>query len=129
MTVHTGGCHCGAVRYEFTSEPDVVVHRCNCSICSLSGFLHLIIPRDRFRMISGEDVLTAYSFNSGIARHYFCSICGIKSWYVPRSNPDGVSVNFRCVDPDTFGEVSIVDLDGRNWEATAPALAHLSKPT
>jgi len=92
------------------------------------GYLHLIVPANRFRMLSGEDKLTMYDFNSRVAKHYFCSVCGVKSWYVPRSNPDGVSVNFRCVDRGTFEDVVIEDFDGQNWEKNAAKLARLSRP-
>lgn len=85
------------------------------------GFLHLIVTADRFKLLSGADALTAYSFNTRTARHLFCSTCGIKSFYVPRSHPDGFSVNARCLDPGTAAQISIEKTDGRNWEAQYPA--------
>ena len=124
--LHRGDCHCGNVRFEFESSPDVHVHRCNCSICDRVGYLHLIIPRSTFTLITGWDELTTYRFNSGVAEHYFCKTCGVKPFYLPRSNPDGYSVNFRCVDRSAFGEVIIEDFDGQNWEDNASKLAHLS---
>jgi hypothetical protein len=129
MTWRGGGCHCGAVRFE-VQAPDVIeVEDCNCSMCSRTGYLHLIVPADRFRLVSGTQQITSYSFNTSIARHLFCSVCGIKSFYVPRSNPDGFSVNLRCLDdPRAFAEVRIVNFDGRHdWEAQAQALAYKSK--
>lgn len=124
---HRGACHCGAVTFEVETERDIVLDDCNCSICAKTGFLHLIVPRSRFRILSGEDKLTEYRFNTGTARHLFCPVCGVKPFYVPRSNPDGWSVNFRCLDRSEFGDVQIRPFDGRNWEAHGAALAHLSK--
>lgn len=126
MTLHRGGCHCGAVSFEFECDRDVVVRPCNCSICEMDDFQHLILPAKDFRLLKGEAALSTYTFNTGIAKHRFCSACGIKSFYIPRSNPDGVSVNFRCVDRSTFGEISFANFDGKNWEANAATLSHLS---
>jgi hypothetical protein len=96
------------------------VSDCNCSICSKAGYLHLIVPADRFTLLSGEDALTVYQFNTGTARHLFCSVCGIKSFYVPRSHPDGVSVNARCLDEGTVEATQIRQTNGREWEKTYP---------
>ena len=122
-----GGCHCGAVRFEVETDEKVAVEACNCSICRKTGFLHLIVPASRFRLLAGKDQLTEYSFNARTARHLFCKVCGIKSFYVPRSNPDGYSVNLRCLDDGDLPEAEIRDFDGRNWEAHGASLAHLSK--
>ncbi|HIG41912.1 MAG: GFA family protein [bacterium] len=127
--LHSGSCHCGAVIFEFETAPEVLVNLCNCSICELVGYQHLIVPRDYFRLLSDQHNLSLYTFNSGVAKHYFCKVCGIKSWYVPRSNPDGVSVNFRCVDKDSFDKVTYEEFDGQNWEANASSLSHLSDPS
>ncbi len=127
MAVHRGGCHCGAVRFEVEAPTRIEVHECNCSICSMTGFLHLIVPAARFRLLAGDDVLTEYRFNTGTARHLFCRRCGVKSFYVPRSNPDGYSVNLRCVEPGTFEDIEVSPFDGRHWEASAAALRHLSR--
>jgi hypothetical protein len=127
MTLHRGGCHCGAVRFEVEAPHELTVQECNCSMCSKSGYLHLIVPAARFRLLSGQQQLASYSFGTGVARHLFCRTCGVKSFYVPRSNPDGYSVNLRCLDPGTTGSVAIVPFDGRNWEASAASLAYLSQ--
>jgi len=121
MIKHTGGCHCGRVRFEVVAPARITVAECNCSICSKAGFLHLIVPADRFKLLSGQEVLATYTFNTGTAKHLFCSICGIKSFYVPRSHPDGFSVNARCLDAGTVEEMTIAPLDGRNWERQYPA--------
>ena len=126
FVTHRGGCHCGAVRFEVDAPRRLQVHDCNCSICSLTGFRHLIIPRSRFRLIAGADHLTEYTFNTGVARHLFCRRCGIKSFYVPRSNPDGYSVNVRCLDLSTIESVDGEPFDGRHWEDGAAMLRHLS---
>ena len=127
LRTHRGGCHCGAVRFECDTPPRVTVQECNCSLCAATGFLHLIVPGSRFRLLSGSDHLTEYRFNTGIARHLFCKICGIKSFYVPRSNPDGFSVNLRVLDRGGFEAVTVESFDGQNWEAHGAALAGLSK--
>jgi hypothetical protein len=126
LIIHAGGCHCSAVRFEIRAPAVVELHDCNCSICARTGFLHLIVPADRFRLVQGEDSLTEYRFNTGVAKHLFCSVCGVKSFYVPRSNPDGFSVNFRCLDPGTVREYTIVPFDGRHWEQAAHELARLT---
>jgi hypothetical protein len=129
MTWRAGGCHCGAVRFDVQTPEAVEVEDCNCSMCGRTGFLHLIVPTSRFRLRSGEDKLTSYRFNTRTANHLFCSVCGVKSFYVPRSNPDGFSVNLRCLDdPRGFTEVKVVNFDGcGNWEEQAQALAYKSK--
>lgn len=113
---HTGGCHCGKVRFEVRAPADLEVVECNCSMCSKVGFLHLIVACDDFKLISGRDCLTTYTFNTGVAKHLFCSACGVKSFYVPRSHPDGYSVNLRCLDQATVGKVTIKPFNGREWE-------------
>lgn len=120
MITHAGGCHCGRVRFEVVAPADLELSECNCSMCSRTGFLHLIVPADRFRLLSGSEVLTTYEFNTRSAKHLFCSVCGIKSFYVPRSHPDGFSVNARCLDPGTVGETTVRKIDGRNWEQQYP---------
>ena len=116
--MHTGGCHCGRVRFEVVAPARIVVTDCNCSICGKSGYLHLIVPKSRFKLKSGAETLTTYEFNTGTAKHLFCAVCGVKSFYVPRSHPDGYSVNARCLDEGTVEQLIVVPLDGKNWEKT-----------
>jgi hypothetical protein len=125
--VHRGGCHCGAVRFEVDAPAVLTVQDCNCSICRKTGYLHLIVPRARFRLLQGDASLVTYTFNTGVAQHRFCGVCGIKSFYVPRSNPDGIDVNVRCLDDGTIERLAVESFDGRNWEAHGAALAHLSR--
>lgn len=124
---HRGGCHCGAVRFEMDGPADLEALECNCSRCTQLGFLHVIVPPSRFRLLGGDDAMTTYTFHTGVARHLFCSRCGVQSFYVPRSNPDGYSVNARCLDRATVRSLKITPFDGRNWEASAGSLAHLSR--
>ena len=126
MITHKGGCHCGAIRFEVDAPEDIEATRCNCSICRMTGFLHLIVPADRFRLTHGEHSYNTYTFNTGVARHHFCRRCGVKSFYVPRSHPEGISVNVQCLDPDTIRSVTITDFDGRNWEDNIAKLSPLS---
>lgn len=124
--LHHGGCHCGAVRFTVRAPARVTVQRCNCSICARTGFLHLIVPGADFELRSGADRLTTYTFNTGVAQHLFCRICGVKSFYVPRSNPDGYSVNLHCLDAGTVLEVQVEDFDGQHWERHGADLAQLT---
>ena len=124
--IYRGGCHCGAVRFEVEAPEVIEADLCNCSICRKSGYLHLIVPRKRFRLLSGKDSLTAYTFNTGVAQHTFCKTCGIKPFYTPRSNPDGIDINVNCLDREP-SEVKITEFDGRNWEQHAHKLAQKSR--
>ncbi len=126
MISHRGGCHCGRVRFEVDAPADLDVSECNCSMCRRTGFLHLIVPKSRFRLLSGEDALTRYTFHTRTAQHLFCATCGIKSFYVPRSHPDGYSVNVRCLEPETVRSVSVRPFDGANWETHVAELGTLS---
>jgi hypothetical protein len=113
---HSGGCHCGRVRFEVLAPAQLELEDCNCSICAKCGYLHLVVPRERFTLLAGADQLTSYEFNTGTARHLFCAVCGIKSFYVPRSRPDGYSVNARCLDAGTFSVLRVRPFDGQQWE-------------
>lgn len=126
---HRGGCHCGAVRYRVQAPARLRVQACNCSMCELSGYLHLIVPAADFELLEGRAQLTSYRFNTWTADHLFCRICGIKSYYVPRSNPDGYSINARCLDPGTIERLDIEAFDGRHWEQHGAALARWSRPS
>jgi len=123
---YAGGCHCGAVRFQVALPARAQAQSCNCSMCEKLGYIHLIVPESRFRLETGSDRLTDYAFNTRTAHHLFCSVCGIKSFYRPRSNPDGWSVNARCLDAVDTLEIVIDPFDGRNWEANGATLAHLS---
>lgn len=125
--VHRGGCHCGRVRFEVDAPGRIEALDCNCSICRMSGFLHLIVPASRFRLLAGVDDLREYRFNTGAARHLFCAHCGIKSFYVPRSNPDGIDVNVRCLDPATIVQVATTPFDDTRRAESEAAIAGLSK--
>jgi hypothetical protein len=118
-----GGCHCGAVRFEVLAPDEIEARECNCSICRMTGFLHLIVAKERFRLLKGADKLTTYEFNTRTAKHRFCSVCGIKSFYVPRSKPDGFSVNVRCLDDGVVRVTRIGLFDGQHWEEQMAALA------
>jgi hypothetical protein len=115
MQTYEGGCHCGRVRFRVTADLTRVTE-CNCSICSKKGFLHLIVAPQDFELLSGQRDLASYRFNTGTADHRFCRHCGIHSFYVPRSDPDKIDVNARCldgVDPETLVPQRF---DGRHWE-------------
>ena len=116
-----GGCHCRSVRFRCElPEPPIPALDCNCSICSATGFLHIIVPHEQFVLESGQDKLTSYRFATGSAEHLFCAICGVKSFYQPRSHPNAWSVNARCLDDAVA--LSIEQFDGRKWETAKAAL-------
>ncbi len=122
---HRGGCHCGAVRFEVRAPARITVQHCNCSVCSKTGFLHLIVAAEDFILLSGSAQLQTYTFNTGVAKHLFCEVCGIKSFYVPRSHPDGFSVNLRCLDAGTVENVTVAEFD---WEKHGAALMQAGCP-
>lgn len=121
MTTYAGGCHCGAVRFEVDVDRHEALD-CNCSICTKKGFLHLIVTKDHFRILRGEDALAVYTFNTGVAKHMFCPTCGIHPFYVPRSHPDGWDVNVRALDGDALSRFAIAPFDGRRWEDNVDAI-------
>jgi hypothetical protein len=127
LVTHRGGCHCRRVRFEADAPARLQALDCNCSICRMTGFLHLIVPAARFRLLAGDDALAEYRFGTGTARHLFCRHCGVKPFYVPRSHPDGWSVNVRCLDPGTVEAVDIVPFDDADREAATAEIAHLSR--
>src|SRR5471032_1704633 len=125
--IHHGHCHCGAVAFEVDAPERITALDCSCTICTMTGFLHLIVPKSKFRLLRGEESLVSYRFNTGVADHRFCGICGIKSFYIPRSNPDGIDVNVRCLDRSTIAELRVGLFDDTNRDASTAAIAHLSR--
>jgi len=115
MQTYEGGCHCGRVRFRVTADL-TSVSECNCSICAKKGFLHLIVPPEQFELLLGHDELTTYRFNTRTAKHTFCRHCGIHPFYVPRSDPDKIDVNVRCLDGVDLNSIQVMQFDGRNWE-------------
>lgn len=126
MATHKGGCHCGEVRFEAQGPANIIASQCNCSICRMTGYLHMIVRKDQFRLLGGEDAIQTYTFNTGVAQHYFCRHCGVKSFYVPRSHPDGISVNVNCIDPGTILSLEARPFDGANWEENIHKLSQLN---
>ena len=125
VITRTGGCHCGKVRFEVDSPERIEATECNCSICLRSGYLHLIVPVSRFRLLRGQEELQSYSFGTHTAVHLFCRSCGIKSFYRPRSHPDGISVNVRCLEGVSLSDLSITSFDGQQWEDNVHKLGNL----
>ncbi len=116
MQTFEGGCHCGRVRFRVRTAALAALD-CNCSICRMKGFIHLIVTKDAFELLSGEGALATYTFNTGVAKHTFCKVCGVHSFYTPRSHPDGVDVNVRCLDGDALARFRVERFDGAEWEA------------
>jgi hypothetical protein len=116
MTTYEGGCHCGRVRFRVTAQLDAVI-ACNCSMCAKKGNLHLIVPPGRFALLAGGEALATYQFGTMTARHQFCRHCGIHPFYVPRSDPDKIDVNVRCLDGVDVDRLRVEPFDGKHWEA------------
>lgn len=124
--IYLGSCHCGHVQFSVEAPEIIEADLCNCTVCKKSGYLHLIVPNSHFKLIAGQEKLVEYKFNTKVAKHYFCSNCGIKPFYIPRSNPDGIDVNVNCLDTKAE-QINISDFDGQNWEKHAHKLSHKSK--
>jgi hypothetical protein len=124
MITHSGGCHCGRVRFEVEAPAEITVSQCNCSVCAKSGYLGLVVPAGRFRLLSGAEDLTTYTFNTGTAKHLFCRHCGIKSFYRPRSHPDGYNVDARCLDAGSVTRMTIRSSTARSGRSSTPTAAH-----
>lgn len=121
MPRYQGGCHCGRVRFEIDAEIGTVID-CNCSICAKKGFLHLIVDPQQVRMLSPADAVSLYQFNTKTAKHYFCPVCGISPYYIPRSHPDKIDVNVRCLEGVELESLTIVPFNGREWEENRASL-------
>lgn len=124
--IYLGSCHCQAITFTVEAPEHLEADYCNCSICSKSGYLHLIVPLGKFQLLTGKEHLTTYTFNSGVAKHTFCQHCGVKPFYTPRSNPDGIDVNIHCLDTKPLS-VTISNFDGQDWESHGAKLAYKSK--
>ncbi|KAL2095048.1 hypothetical protein ACEWY4_009767 [Coilia grayii] len=132
LVKHTGGCHCGAVRFEVLSDPNLHVFECNCSICTKKQNLHFIVPRAHFTLLKGSDNLATYTFNTHQAKHMFCKTCGVQSFYTPRSNPDGFGVAPHCLDLGTVRSVTVEKFNGQDWEESMQkhqTIRNMSKPS
>jgi hypothetical protein len=116
IRTYRGGCHCGRISYEVTGSL-TVAEECNCSVCTKKGYLHWIVAREAFRMMTPPDHLATYTFNTGAAKHHFCPKCGVASFYIPRSDPDKIDVNVRCLEDVDLASLKIDHFDGRDWEA------------
>ena len=116
IRTYRGGCHCGRISYEVTGAL-TVVEECNCSVCAKKGYIHWIVAREAFRMLTPPEHLATYTFNTGAAKHHFCAKCGVASFYIPRSDPDKIDVNVRCLEGVDLQALKIDHFDGRDWEA------------
>ncbi|MGH7789358.1 MAG: GFA family protein [Candidatus Binatia bacterium] len=121
MDTYEGGCHCGAVRFRVAVDRYEALE-CNCSMCRRKANLHLIVPREQFTLLAGAEVLRTYTFNTGVAKHTFCGVCGIHPFYAPRSHPDGIDVNIRCLDGDAAARFQVTPFDGADWEANVTTI-------
>ena len=113
--VHRGSCHCGAIRFEVEGELEGL-ESCNCSICRRTGFVHWYVAPERFRLLSSDAELATYRFGTRTSRNHFCRVCGIAPFRRPRSDPDKLAVNVRCLDDVELDALPVARFDGRNWE-------------
>ena len=114
-TAYRGACHCGAIAFLVDGEIERV-SICNCSVCTKKAYVHWIVPKDWFRLLTPDGPLATYRFNTGVAKHHFCSVCGVAPFYVARSDPDKIDVNVRCLDGVDISDLDVAEFDGRNWE-------------
>lgn len=127
LVLHTGGCHCGQVAFEVFAPADLYLYDCNCSICNKKQNRHFIVPKERFKLLKGSEYLTVYTFNTHQAKHMFCRVCGVQSFYQPRSNPDGYGVMPHCLDAGTVKSVTVESFDGENWETSMERQTSIQK--
>ena len=112
---YEGGCHCGRIRFVVRGDLTAAT-LCSCTICTMKAFIHLIVPPGDFQLVSGQDDLATYQFNTKVAKHHFCRVCGVSPFYVPRSDPDKIDVNVRCLDDVDVDTLKLATFDGKNWE-------------
>ena len=122
MISHKGECHCGKIRFMFKAPAITSLTICNCSICNAVGFQHVFVPHENFTLLRGENFIKSYRFGSGKAEHMFCTECGVKPFYQPRSHPDKYSINFRCLKKGTLKIENTIEFDGKNWEKNISSL-------
>ena len=115
MVTHLGSCHCKQIKFEVLGEKNIKVLDCTCSICSILNYKHYIVDKSQFKLLKGKKYLSTYTFNTNVAKHLFCKNCGIKSFYIPRSHPDSISVNLNCIHSKTINKVKIIKFDGKHW--------------
>jgi len=116
MVTHLGSCHCKQIQFEVIGEKNIKVLDCSCSICSILNYKHYIVDKSQFKLLKGKKYLSTYTFNTNVAKHLFCKNCGIKSFYIPRSHPDSISVNLNCIHSKTINNVKIIKFDGKHWK-------------
>ena len=116
MVTHLGSCHCKQIQFEVTGKNNIQVLDCSCSICSIVNYKHYVVDKSQFKLLKGKKYLSTYTFNTKVAKHMFCKICGIKSFYIPRSHPDSISINLNCINSKTINKVKIIKFDGKHWK-------------
>ena len=116
MVTHLGSCHCKQIQFKVIGEDNIKILDCTCSICSIVNYKHYIVDNSQFKLIKGKKYLSTYTFNTNAAKHMFCKNCGIKSFYIPRSHPDSISVNLNCIHSNTINKVKIIKFDGKHWK-------------
>lgn len=112
MTTHEGACHCGAVRFRIESDL-ADLYRCDCSLCRMKGALMTTVPETAFTLLSGEAVLSEYNWNTGVARHFFCSRCGIYPFHRKRTMPDHYGINVHCLEGFELAGRTVRQAEGR----------------
>lgn len=115
MSVLSGSCHCGAVRFIVTLSEDIAsARRCDCSLCARRGAVTVSAAKDDITYTAGQDNLTLYQFNTRVAEHYFCKTCGIYTHHRRRSDPDEIGVNLACLEGQTPFLAQVLVYDGQN---------------
>jgi len=109
-------CHCGQIEAEIKLSNNFEKKlRCNCSICKRKGSIMSMVKNEDFKITKGKDILKLYQFHTNVAKHYFCSNCGIYTHHHPRSNPAMTGFNLGCIDEiDTSKLKDVAIINGQN---------------
>ena len=109
---YIGSCHCKNIEFQIETDLEKII-QCNCSICIRRNAKMIIVPKDKFNLIKGEQDLALYQFNSNIAKHYFCKKCGIYTHHNRKSDPNGMGVNLGCIYELDAMDYDAISFDGR----------------
>jgi hypothetical protein len=120
MAKYIGGCHCGRIRFEVEGELQTV-SVCNCSMCTKTGYLHWTVAPEQVRLLTEPDTWVTYRFLTRTSQNRFCPVCGISPFRVPRSDPDKLTINARCLDGVDPRAIPVTFFDGQKWEASMRA--------
>jgi hypothetical protein len=111
-TIRQCSCHCVGVRWTIAAPEELRGARCNCTICAMKGVVMVGVRLADLNILQGADLLTAYTFNTHAAKHFFCSVCGIHCFHQRRFDPGEYAVNAACIEgvsPYDFSPVVVMN--------------------